>query len=1013
MRPATMLALAILAGAPPALDRSRLAARDTVPSDSAIISFETREGTRLSADVSARDGSIAFDLLGQLWLLPAGGGEARALTDAVRDTAEDLDPSFSPDGLKLLFQSDRPGGRALWMMDVSGGTPTRITRERIPYYARAEAAWAPDGQRFVYVRGGALVVRDLRGGAEHPVRLDSVPNGPVSSPSFTPDGHRILFIAGGQRSRVFSVKAEGGKAEALTDSTVAPVIAAVSPLTGVLAFVAPDSIGRAQLWVQQPGARPNRLTAHEDFTRHRIRWTRDGRGLVYSAEGKLWRIATAGGSPPVEIPFVARVRFTRRRPPTYAVELPTPGSVRAARGFDGLALAPDASRIAMLALDSLWVWRPGDSPRAVRVMPRGAHDVAWSPDSRSVAWSGGAPGEEDLFVTDVVTGATRPLTGRPGGEFKPAWSPDGRYVAFLHSAGLFTPARLGVVRVADQGSAQGSSFRDFGPIDGLWIAEQGFVWAPDSRAIVTYANAMLGNDPYPAHFRLVPLDGAPRPLDTRVRAPSFAAWFDSTLTYVESNRLWRVTMQPDGRVASPPLTLGDDPALAASTARDGTVLYLSADGLRLRRPTGRIESLGWPARFRTRSAPPPLVLRNVHIVDGIGATASSRRDVLVAGGRIRRIAAPGAIAVPDGGTAVDAAGRYVMPGLIDLHAHFFDESPEGGFLYHGVTTARDVGSSATRTAALRDAIDAGITPGPRIVIGGFFFHTQAGDGDGATGLTEQAIGDSAALDRAMRIATALGAGYVKHRTFQDWASGTRVVAAAHRAGLPVSGHCVHILPIIAAGIDGKEHSGDCFRDFGPIYSDFTGLYAAAGIWVDPTVGLFAPISLAAADSTVLDRPDIAPWMAPSIRRRYITGTPVATSERILRTALARTARFHAAGVPLVAGTDQAVADGIHWELESLSRSGLSPAEVIAAATSRAATVLGAAHDIGTIEIGKQADLLVLDANPLADVANTRRIWRVVQGGRIVDRDALLRDAPNNRAAALTGVTAPGPHLSPR
>jgi imidazolonepropionase-like amidohydrolase len=354
-----------------------------------------------------------------------------------------------------------------------------------------------------------------------------------------------------------------------------------------------------------------------------------------------------------------------------------------------------------------------------------------------------------------------------------------------------------------------------------------------------------------------------------------------------------------------------------------------------------------------------------------------------------------------------------MPGLIDMHAHFFPESPAAGFLYQGVTTARDVGSQAASTAALRDAIDAAVTSGPRIVLGGFFFHTQGGVDDGATGFADQMVGDSAGLERAMRLADALGAGYVKHRAFDDWRASVRTIAAAHRHGLPLSGHCVHILPIVAAGMDGKEHSGDCFRDFGRIYEDFTRLYAAAGIWLDPTVGLFAPVARAAADSTILDEPSIAPWLLEPLRRRYLGGQPAAQLERSLALARSRTAALHAAGVPLIAGTDQGLADGIHWELEQLVRSGLSPAEAISAATSRAADVLGASRDVGTIAEGRRADVVILDANPLLDITNTRRIWRVIQGGRIVDREALLRNAPNAAARSLSDAASPSTRLRPQ
>jgi hypothetical protein len=139
------LRLILVLGLPAAISVAPLAARTRHERSRETISISVNEGTTLSFDISADGRWIAMDLLGQLWLMPATGGAARAVTDAVGDVAEDLDPSFSPDGRTLLFRGERNGRTGLWLLSLDSGAVRQLTQLSNPNGYEGNASWSPDG----------------------------------------------------------------------------------------------------------------------------------------------------------------------------------------------------------------------------------------------------------------------------------------------------------------------------------------------------------------------------------------------------------------------------------------------------------------------------------------------------------------------------------------------------------------------------------------------------------------------------------------------------------------------------------------------------------------------------------------------------------------------------------------------------------------------------------------------------------------------------------------------------
>ena len=398
----------------------------------------------------------------------------------------------------------------------------------------------------------------------------------------------------------------------------------------------------------------------------------------------------------------------------------------------------------------------------------------------------------------------------------------------------------------------------------------------------------------------------------------------------------------------------------------------------------------WAGRSASVLRPPPLrmVIRNVRLVEPQGA-AGEPADIVVVNGRIEEITQAGRARVARGTEVVDAEGRFAIPGLIDLHQHPGSEAQLRGTLYFGVTTLRDMGNSIAIMAAWRDAVSAGVMPGPRIVVAGFLFYPGCvAFGDRWCQFTEfeQNPSDDTAAARGLALAQAFGIGVAKLYYPGSLPAARRFVEMAHRLGLPVTGHAGHNLPLLASGMDGEEHSGT---------STVPALAHAAGLVITPTLALVSCARAFMSDTAIFSNPELAAFTDPADRRWY-SGPPFVASripetERIIRDNRATVRRLQDAGVILGAGTDIVAPPwALHTELEELVASGLTPGEAFAAATSTAARILGVEQDIGTIAPGRIADLVILDADPLADIRNTRKIWRVIQGGRVVDRDALLR-----------------------
>ena len=976
-----------------------LVGQRTTTASTETISIRVHEGTELAFDLSPDGRNVVFDLLGQLWLLPARGGHARPITDGVRDVADDRDPTFSPDGRHILFNGERNGRTGLWLLELDSGKVRQLTQLPAPEGSDSDAAWSPDGRSISFMHAippskpgerwrMSISVFDVASEKVRELSIKGVESSLARDPVWINSGKDIAFIVRPNprepRGRVWSVNANGGLATALSEESALvenPVFASDGRR---VAYFSNDTKGRTQIWVREGDALPLRVTDHADVTPTRIRWMGNNGALLYSANGRLWTVALSGGQPQ-EIKFTASLSIKKQRSNLPAARFPEPGIRSSARGFMGLSLSPDGRQIGMLALGKLWIMPVNGTPKAVADVPLEASSLAWSPNQTEVAWSAGVADNEDLFATSIATGATRQLTSLPGREAFPVFSPDGRYIAFI------SVKDDGVLRVIETNAGKASEIsqtKDLGSIGSSWTCTP--QWSPQSDGLLVCGGT---NPDQVGRAVFVPLIGQRQAITRFPDAPIFVQWSaQNQIIFVRHDRLWQAAFDRSG-VQGEPQPLGTDAALYASSSSDGTILYYSKGGLHLRLPNGADRTIGWPLSFTPPVAESTLI-RNVRIIDGTGRPVSALRDVLIERGRISRIAKAGGISTATV-RLVDAEGRIMMPGLMDLHAHLYRPELLPGWLYFGVTTVRDQGASIAPLVSYADNIASAALPGPRVSFGGFQFYSDwAFDEEQGRGIEPEADPDH--IRRAVDLAEAFGAQHIKIRTFRRWDINARMISEAHRRGMRTTGHCSHLLPLVAAGVDAKEHFGSCMeRGDTHMYEDMLQLFRAAGMGVVPTVTYFdLAVRLSEKPNYLDGDAEIAPFLPARDSFGWMTGMPPPVRKQwtdMTRNAREGTAELARAGVTLGTGTDiWQIPVGVHWELERLVEAGLSPLEAIRAGTSGSAKILGAEKDLGTIEVGKWADLVILDADPTKDIRNTRRIWNVFQYGRTIDRPAILK-----------------------
>jgi imidazolonepropionase-like amidohydrolase len=395
------------------------------------------------------------------------------------------------------------------------------------------------------------------------------------------------------------------------------------------------------------------------------------------------------------------------------------------------------------------------------------------------------------------------------------------------------------------------------------------------------------------------------------------------------------------------------------------------------------------------------------------ATVRPRTTVVVQGNRIVAVGDDGTVAVPRGAQHIDAAGKMLLPGLWDMHAHI---SPGDDGLFHiaaGVTTIRDMGNDTVGTLVLRRQYGADSLIGPRMILAGLI--DSPGPYQVPTGVL---AADSATVLRDVRWFGDHGYEQIKVYSSMKPELVPFIIASAHAAGMRVSGHVPAFMTaeqVVRLGFDEVQHANmlmlnflDSVRDTRTMarftevgahgreldfssarVRDFVALFKARGVDIDPTLVAFEDMFTARPGITAPSTAEIADRMPAPVQRGFLGGglpvTPALDQpyRESWRAMMRMVKMMYDAGVPIVAGTDAfPVGFALHRELELYVDAGIPAPDVLRIATIGAARIMHHDGDRGSVAVGKLADLVLVDGDPTTRISDIRRTSLVVKDGLI-------------------------------
>ncbi len=999
------------------------------------VEFDTDEGTWMAVDVSPDGKQLVFDLLGDIYTMPITGGSATLLAGG---PAYETQPRFSPDGKKISFTSDRDGTDNIWMMDTDGKNPKQITKEK--ERQTNNAVWSMDGKYIVARKhyrnnrslgAGEMWMYYIGGGDGLQLTKRRNWEQDAGEPSLSPDGRYLYYSedvssgGGFQYNKdpygviyvIQRLDMQKGGTEQFIRGEGGSVRPQVSPDGKTIAFVRRVRLKtvlylyNVESGVETPIYDNLNRDAQETWALFGVHpgfsWTPDGKNIVISAKGHFWKI-NIQTKEAAQIPFTAKVKQTITDVVRFPQEVaPEKFDVKMLRFT---TVSPDQKSVIYTALGKLYIKElPNGTPR--RITDDNANleiHPSFSADGKWIVYATWNDIDKGAIWKVQPNGSSRKkLTSRTGHYVEPRFSNDGSKIVFRRAGG-------DGLRGNTYSKEQGIYMMSLGGGKPTLVTEEGSTPIFNKTGDRIYLASGEGDK---TALISVGLSGQERKvhLTSDNASEIIPSPDDQWVAIAERFQTFIAVFPKTGQAVNIGPNTSEYP-LKKVTRDAGEYLNWSSDSKKLYWSLGpelysreltntfkfvegakdsvqeKPDTTGLYIGFSAPTDNPTgsIALTGATVISMKGDEVLSDATIVVERNRIKAIGKSGSVTIPANAAKVDVSGKYIMPGLIDVHAHIGtgsnDITPQTHWGYYanlgfGVTTAHDPSSGTEMVFSNSEMLKAGILVGPRLYSTGTILY-------GAEAQFKAIINS---LDDAMshlRRLKAVGAFSVKSYNQPRRDQRQQVIEAARALKMmvvPEGGSTFFWnMSMILDGHTGIEHS----IPVSPLYKDATTLLAKSKTGYTPTLivsygGLWGE-NYWYMKTKVWENERLLTFTPRSIidsrsRRRMMADED---DWNYMENAKAAKGALAAGAKVQLGAHGQLQGLGAHWELWMFVQGGMTPLEAIRSGTLSGAEYLGLDKDLGSLEAGKLADLIVLDKNPLENIQNSETITYVMKNGRL-------------------------------